>query len=304
MSEYTSVKDSGKRENFSTGAVRDTAAGKGRYDLLPTYAIERLARHFENGAVKYGDENWRKGIPLRRFLDSALRHTFKYLEGYRDEDHASAAVWNLMALIETEEQIKRGRLPVSLNNLPNWLEAPIEPTPIMDEVVDALPASPASPTFADYEGTYQHWQGHGWITEGMKAVKVRPSGVYRVFDDRCELFDTITPEDVKLFIDNGWWVPQVELPLYTHPSFPKVIYRINGDVLEVKANWTGPDGEWGTSLFFTVKQFQEAIDTGVAQPIDLDACGTTDGITPLPGKSLAGRVVDAVKRGGKWIVEN
>lgn len=117
---YSEVKDSGKREAFGTGAVRDTAEGKGRFDLLPAYALTRLAQHFENGARKYADENWRKGIPLRRFLDSALRHAFKYLEGQRDEDHAAAAVWNFMGLIETEEMIRRGILPASLNTLPDW----------------------------------------------------------------------------------------------------------------------------------------------------------------------------------------
>lgn len=118
---YTQVKESGKgREAFATGAVRDTAEGKGRYDLLPTYAIKRLAQHFENGARKYADENWRKGIPLRRFLDSALRHAFNYLEGQRDEDHAAAAAWNILALIETEEMIRRGLLPATLDNLPDW----------------------------------------------------------------------------------------------------------------------------------------------------------------------------------------
>jgi hypothetical protein len=106
MQMYDSVKDSGERQEFETGAVRDTGTGKGRFDLLPSYAITRVAQHFENGAVKYADENWRKGIPLRRYLDSALRHLFKFLEGQRDEDHAAAAAWNILALIETEEMIR------------------------------------------------------------------------------------------------------------------------------------------------------------------------------------------------------
>jgi hypothetical protein len=122
MQMYDSVKDSGERQEFETGAVRDTGTGKGRFDLLPSYAITRVAQHFENGAVKYADENWRKGIPLRRYLDSALRHLFKFLEGQRDEDHAAAAAWNILALIETEEMIRRSRLPASLDNLPDWTE--------------------------------------------------------------------------------------------------------------------------------------------------------------------------------------
>ena len=63
--------DSGERIEFETGAVRDTTTGKGRYDLLSPIAIKRLAQHFENGGLKYKDRNWEKGIPLKRFLDSA-----------------------------------------------------------------------------------------------------------------------------------------------------------------------------------------------------------------------------------------
>ncbi|HUS51203.1 MAG TPA: dATP/dGTP diphosphohydrolase domain-containing protein, partial [Candidatus Paceibacterota bacterium] len=72
--EFKEVKDSGKRQDFDTGSRRDTRDGKGRYDLLPVRAIKRLAKHYENGAKKYGDRNWEKGQPLSRYLDSALRH--------------------------------------------------------------------------------------------------------------------------------------------------------------------------------------------------------------------------------------
>lgn len=116
---YNKVKDSGKRQAFSTGSVRDTNEGKGRFDLMPVEALMRLARHFQNGAKKYGDENWRKGQNLRRFMDSAIRHGLKYLAGYRDEDHAIAAAWNLLCLVETEYMIEQGILPKSLNDLPD-----------------------------------------------------------------------------------------------------------------------------------------------------------------------------------------
>lgn len=114
---FNKLCDSGKRQEFDTGSVRDTREGKGRYDLLPPYSIERLAKHFENGAKKYGDRNWEKGQPLSRYLDSALRHIFKLLERNVDEDHAAAAAWNIMAYIHTEKQIADGRLPAELNDM-------------------------------------------------------------------------------------------------------------------------------------------------------------------------------------------
>ena len=111
---FNSVKDSGKREEFVTGSVRDTRKGKGRFDLLPPYAITRLAQHYENGAKKYGDRNWEKGQYLSRYMDSSLRHLFKYLGGSREEDHLSAAVWNVLGYIETEKRIDDGVLPEEL----------------------------------------------------------------------------------------------------------------------------------------------------------------------------------------------
>ena len=115
---YKKVKDSGKRQQFKTGSVRDTNEGKGRYDLLPTRAIRRLAEHYENGAKKYGDRNWEKGQPFSRMLDSAMRHLFKALEGQKDEDHLTACAWNVLGVIELQERIEEGTLSKELNDLP------------------------------------------------------------------------------------------------------------------------------------------------------------------------------------------
>lgn len=60
-----------------------------------------VAIHFEDGAKKYGDNNWRKGIPVNVFLDSALRHYIKFLRGDKDEPHDRAVCWNLMCAIWT-----------------------------------------------------------------------------------------------------------------------------------------------------------------------------------------------------------
>jgi len=116
--DFKEVKDSGRRQEFKSGAVRDTEIGKGRYDLLPSRAIRRLAKHYENGANKYGDNNYLKGMPMKRFADSALRHIFKALEGQKDEDHWIAAAWNLLAIVEYQERIEEGLLPKKLDDLP------------------------------------------------------------------------------------------------------------------------------------------------------------------------------------------
>lgn len=114
---FDRVQDSGERQEFSTGSVRDTNKGKGRFDLIPAHALKRLAQHYENGAVKYGDRNWEKGQPLSRYMDSAIRHAYAYLGGSKDEDHLAAVAWNALAAIETEYRIEKGILPEELDNL-------------------------------------------------------------------------------------------------------------------------------------------------------------------------------------------
>lgn len=58
-----------------------------------------VAKHFEEGAKKYGESNWTKGIPIHCYIDSAVRHYLKWLRGDKDEPHDRAFVWNLMCCI-------------------------------------------------------------------------------------------------------------------------------------------------------------------------------------------------------------
>lgn len=98
------ILDSGERTEFQTGAVRDMHEGKGRFDLLPMCVLMRLAKHYEKGALKYEERNWEKGISAHSFADSAFRHMVKYMDGWTDEDHLIAAIWNLCGLAWTEEK--------------------------------------------------------------------------------------------------------------------------------------------------------------------------------------------------------
>lgn len=115
------LKDSGTRRKFKTGAVRDRASGKGRYDLLSPSAIRALALVLEAGADKYTARNFEKGLPLSCFIDSGLRHIYNHLEGKRDEKHMYQAFWNIMGFIYTATMIERGLLPEELNDLPNHM---------------------------------------------------------------------------------------------------------------------------------------------------------------------------------------
>lgn len=167
MSEFTAVKDSGSRQEFSTGSVRDTQEGKGRFDLISPIALERLAKHYENGARKYSERNWEKGQPLARYLDSAKRHLNKFHEGYRDEDHLAAAAWNVFSLIHTQEMIRRGVLPKELDDLPGYV------------VVDPLDQfdKPSSRYKYFQESGAESWAEHGgwrWDTVDKVMMVGRP----------------------------------------------------------------------------------------------------------------------------------
>lgn len=147
----STIKDSGDRTEFASGAVRDMREGKGRCDLLPLgvvsaflsdpkalktheplsclvdfqktgdacflygvlHAFQReaqldritmvleVAKHFEQGAKKYGERNWEKGIPVRCYVDSAIRHYLKWCRGDKDEPHHRAFCWNILCAIWT-----------------------------------------------------------------------------------------------------------------------------------------------------------------------------------------------------------
>jgi hypothetical protein len=112
------IKDSGVREEFNTGSVRDTEVGKGMFDLLPFAALSREAVHLERGANKYGLRNWEKGQSMRRLASSMLRHAAQYIAGERTEDHLAAVVFNANALMHHEDKIEKGELPSALADLP------------------------------------------------------------------------------------------------------------------------------------------------------------------------------------------
>lgn len=60
-----------------------------------------VSHQFEDGAKKYGEHNWQKGIPVTCYIDSAVRHYLKLVAGWKDEPHDRAFVWNLMCCIWT-----------------------------------------------------------------------------------------------------------------------------------------------------------------------------------------------------------
>lgn len=97
---YFVTKDSGVREEYDSGMVRDTQKGKPDYTLIDRPFLARWAALMTRGAEKYGRNNWRKANSeeeLQRFKASALRHMYQWLDGDTEEDHAAAVCFNLAA---------------------------------------------------------------------------------------------------------------------------------------------------------------------------------------------------------------
>lgn len=112
------TKDSGRREEYSSGMVRDVNGDKPRFDLILPEGIPfedqfltRIAQLLTRGAVKYGERNWEKASgdeEMNRFKGSALRHLMQWMCGEDDEDHGAAVVFNLLAY----ETVKARTAPV------------------------------------------------------------------------------------------------------------------------------------------------------------------------------------------------
>jgi len=112
--------DSGKREKFSTGAVRDTAEDKARPDLISPYAQMRKGEWLRLGALKYAERNWEKGMKISRCIASMERHLQEYKMGLLNEDHLAAIAVNAEFIMHYEKMIEMGLLPADLDDMPKY----------------------------------------------------------------------------------------------------------------------------------------------------------------------------------------
>lgn len=91
-------------------------------DVLTANTILDLSVHYKNGAEKYAERNWEKGIPTHSYIDSAIRHLCKELLGWTDEPHDIACLWNICGLIWTL------KYRPDLDDMPLYSEAERRPT--------------------------------------------------------------------------------------------------------------------------------------------------------------------------------
>ena len=103
----------GKYQSLILAAIDFVKNGELNGDV-PTAMIE-YSIHLEEGATKYGDRNWQKGIPTENYVNSAVRHFLKHLRGDKDERHDRAFVWNCLCGAWTAKH------KPELNSYPLWV---------------------------------------------------------------------------------------------------------------------------------------------------------------------------------------
>lgn len=105
------IKDSGERQQFESGMVRDVTTGKIDWLLVRDGPmLKRWAIHLTKGALKYTRQNWMKAEgeeELLRFKVSAARHFEQWLAGDVDEDHASAVYFNVCGAEYVKERLNK-----------------------------------------------------------------------------------------------------------------------------------------------------------------------------------------------------
>lgn len=90
---------------------RDTDEGKPRYDLIDEPMLTRWAELMMRGAIKYGEDNWKKADSqeeLKRFQASGFRHFIAWIRGDEDEDHAAAVFYNIAACEYVKRKLRGG----------------------------------------------------------------------------------------------------------------------------------------------------------------------------------------------------
>ena len=94
-----------------------------RYDLIPHEGIKDVAETCREGALRYSDFNWEKGMPAHDLINHAIRHVYAYLSGDRSEDHLPHAAWGLLAAIHSEQlwpHLNEGTLRGPGCEAPGW----------------------------------------------------------------------------------------------------------------------------------------------------------------------------------------
>lgn len=74
-----------------------------RFDLIDGLALGKIAEVLQEGAEKYGEDNWRL-IETRDHLNHLLMHTYAFLCGDNQDDHLSHIACRALFALAVELQ--------------------------------------------------------------------------------------------------------------------------------------------------------------------------------------------------------
>lgn len=102
---------------FESGAIRDADNTKEDYgETISWTAFKRYAQFMTRQKAKYGEGNFKLGIPVKSYEQSLLRHVQKYMENKYEQgtvevdfDHLSAMVFNIFGIMHEEERVRKNR---------------------------------------------------------------------------------------------------------------------------------------------------------------------------------------------------
>lgn len=119
-----------QNRTFGTGAIRD-GGKKPSLQYISPHAMFRLGEWLrfaceDRKPHPYAPRNWEKGMPMSECVASLQRHVEKFKLGDTSEDHLAAILFGGMALCHYEEEIKAGRLPASLDDMPHYVHPSTE----------------------------------------------------------------------------------------------------------------------------------------------------------------------------------
>jgi hypothetical protein len=89
-----------------------------RYDLLPREFLYRVAKRWDDGAIKHGERNCMLGIHDRDYVVDRINHLQEhlnaFLSGDTTDDNLAAMGWGISFLMEVEKSVEGKALIASI----------------------------------------------------------------------------------------------------------------------------------------------------------------------------------------------
>ncbi len=111
-------------QDLARGGVKYDGEKLARFDLIPQDVLYSLATLYGEGAKKYSDNNWARGMRWGRVTAALMRHLAKWMAGEEfdpegGQHHLDSVIWSAMTLraytlrgIGEDDRLKVGIQPV------------------------------------------------------------------------------------------------------------------------------------------------------------------------------------------------